>query len=289
MKKKILVVFVASLVTIFALVACKSNSNNGNDSRNMTVIEPYSLGLRTNINLYFADNDKSKLIIERRIIKSDRNNIKTVIINELFKGPQSVNFENIIPNDVSIISTSELGGVLYLNLSAGIKNIDVDEKTEALILYSLVNTISDYSNESSIQILVEGERCNRFIKYYDVREPIKSSDIMMKDYKSPMDLINLYFCELRDGKFETALSMVKENREDAEKIKKHFLYNSEVNDSYLNFEINDYSIVQNDKQIFVTVYVQRHNSITNKEIESLIRFVINVKDNGEYEIQSVDG
>ncbi|WDV44659.1 GerMN domain-containing protein [Clostridiaceae bacterium M8S5] len=252
MYKKILII--ACMLT-FILAGCGKEFYKNEDEKQWPIIEPYAYNLNSNISLYFANKTEDRLSVEKRVVKSDKNTLKNVIINELLTGPVSKDRVDIIPNDVKIISILEKDGIIYLNLSKTIKELDINEQKEALILYSLVNTICDYRSNIGIQILVEGKRCDKFIKYYSIKDTITTSELILKKYQSPISLIRTY-CDYIVNKDYSSAARMRNSYQESGDIKE-IIY--EIKSQFNNIStinIKEYTIDKYDKKIEILLVLE---------------------------------
>ncbi|WP_066507050.1 GerMN domain-containing protein [Abyssisolibacter fermentans] len=256
MRRKIL--FLIFIVT-FLLSGC-NNKYNVKENVQLPIIEPYTSDLRSNINLYFVDKDMSKLAIEKRTFKGEMTSIKNVLVNQLFTGPKSSEYINIIPSDLKILSVIEKDHVIYINLSKDIDKIDVDEKEEALILYSLINTVSNYSKIDNVQIFIEGKRRNKFINYYKIDEPLLYSNSILENYQSPITVIEKYFNSILNKKYLHAIRMrYKYVNNDIRKNDLIFDLESQF-ENITEINIKSYNIDKYDNEINLYMKIEMYNN-----------------------------
>lgn len=256
MRRKIL--FLIFIVT-FLLSGC-NNRYNVKENVQLPIIEPYTSDLRSNINLYFVDKDMSKLAIEKRTFKGEMTSIKNVLVNQLLTGPKSSEYINIIPSDLKILSVIEKDHVIYVNLSKDIDKIDVDEKEEALILYSLINTVSNYSKNDNVQIFIEGKRRNKFINYYKIDEPLLYSNLILENYQSPIAVIEKYFNSILNKKYLHAVRMrYKYVNNDIRKNDLIFELESQF-ENITEINIKSYNIDKYDNEINLYMKIEMYNN-----------------------------
>ena len=119
----------------------------------------------TVISLYFQNKESKELQIETRLIDSKElfKNPYNTLIEMLLNGPDSTNLENCIPIDTKLISTVLEGECLIVNLSKefieGAKE-NIEDKMNSI--YSIVNTVTELKEVSSVKILIEGEEGKGF-------------------------------------------------------------------------------------------------------------------------------
>lgn len=109
------------------------------------------------LTLYFADKDGDALIAENRDVHYSSNmSMEKVIMEQLLDGPDTEGLKSAIPSGTNLISVSTVDGTCYVNLDANFKNQDYTVK-EAVVIYSIVNSLSEQSNISQVQISVNGD------------------------------------------------------------------------------------------------------------------------------------
>ena len=114
--------------------------------------------------LYFADKKKTKLVREyRKISISDTQPVEQYIVTELIKGPKNENNSGLLSADTGVISVETTEGTCYVNfkqdfISKNVANSNVEE----LIIYSLVNSLTERGHIKNVQFLIEGKKTDQF-------------------------------------------------------------------------------------------------------------------------------
>lgn len=135
------------------------------------------LGETITVQLWFSDSQGQKLIVEEReIIKVE--GIARATINELIKGPGM---------DSDLLPTIPVGTVLRdINVkSDGLIIVDFSKElitnhiggttAEALTVYSIVNTLTQFPTVDRVQFLVEGQYVETLMGHMDLTQAISSS------------------------------------------------------------------------------------------------------------------
>ncbi len=120
---------------------------------------------QTAIILYFLDKDSYSLKPETRQIDSKDliNNPYNVIVNLLIDGPKSEKYLKLIPEKTKLISVELKNDTLYLNFSVDfIKEQYLGKEQEELIVKSIVNTVTEFTEINKVCILIEGESNSSF-------------------------------------------------------------------------------------------------------------------------------
>lgn len=127
----------------------------------MTEDEAKKLDEKVPILLYFADKDGKTLAVERRyILRSDvKSDIQNAVMKELLKGPSaSTVLKAALPADTKLATPVKIkNGVATVNLSKEFaENFPKNKDAQALAIYSIVNTLSELKEVSSVKFLVSG-------------------------------------------------------------------------------------------------------------------------------------
>ncbi len=118
----------------------------------------------TGITLYFADSSKTKLIKEfRKINITDTQPVEQYIINELLKGPKNKGNTKLLSSDTGVLSVETTDGTCYVNFKKDFitKNASSPD-TEKLVIYSIVNSLTERDNIANVQFLIDGKKTDKF-------------------------------------------------------------------------------------------------------------------------------
>ena len=145
------------------------------------------------LTLYFSNEKGNGLVKETREVHYSSNiSMEKLIIDQLLKGPQTKGLKSAIPLGTKLVSVSVVDGICYVNLDSNFKNQDYSIK-ENIVIYSIVNSLSEMSNISSVQISVNGDTSGVY------RDHLKLSDmyarnldyITILDTEKPVDTENI--------------------------------------------------------------------------------------------------
>jgi len=135
------------------------------------------------LTLYFANRDGDALIAETRNVHYSSNmSMEKVIMEQLLDGPDTEGLKSAIPAGTKLVSVSTVDGTCYVNLDATFKNQDYSVK-EAIVIYSIVNSLSEQSNINQVQISVNGDTSGAY------RDTYKLSDFYVRnlDYVTTLE------------------------------------------------------------------------------------------------------
>lgn len=137
--------------------------------------EEYSSEMR-DVVLYFGDHTNTKLVREERTIKiTDQQPIEQYIINELIKGPADKYLHSVLSPDTVLMSVDVEDNICYLNFRSSFLGENAgDADHERLVIYSIVNSLTELKTISRVQFYMDGKRIESFgsfnIKNYIARD-----------------------------------------------------------------------------------------------------------------------
>lgn len=125
--------------------------------------EEYQSELRE-VTLYFADETKKKLVRESRTIKiTDQQPIEQYIINELIKGTNEKAERSVLSDKTVLVSVNVEDNICYLNFKASfLSDNSGGEDHEALVIYSIVNSLTELQTIGRVQFYMDGKRVKNF-------------------------------------------------------------------------------------------------------------------------------
>ncbi len=114
--------------------------------------------------LYFADETKSKLVREMRTIKiTDQQPIEQYIINELIKGTDKKNSKSLLSDNTVLVSVDVEDNICYLNFKSNfLTENSGGEIHEKLVVYSIVNSLTELQTIGRVQFYMDGKRVDEF-------------------------------------------------------------------------------------------------------------------------------
>ena len=160
-----LILIIIYLVLIFNPNISKEKSNN--KITEYTPAEELSDDeiRKTIISLYFKNIETNTLVAEAKCIdvKKLYKDPYTYLINLLIIGPESEKLESAIPEGTKVNSCTLKGNTLYVDLSKEfIDNAPSGIEEESIIVYSIVNTLTELNEVCGIKFLINGEENLQF-------------------------------------------------------------------------------------------------------------------------------
>mgnify|MGYP002277123475 CR=1 FL=1 len=134
------------------------------------------------VNLYFATKDAMYLEAEERIIKSEGVSSKYMeTIKQLITGPHSNKLTTTIPQGVEILDIEHRGETAYLNFNEDLVNNHWGGSTgEIMTVYSIVNTMTQFPEISSVKIMIENKEIETLAGHLDLSVSLERDENIIK-------------------------------------------------------------------------------------------------------------
>lgn len=112
----------------------------------------------TTLTLYFSNENGDGLVKEIRedVYYSSNISMEKLIMEQLLEGPKTKGAKSAIPEGTKLVSVSVVDGVCYVSLDEAFKNQDY-KVNEAVVVYSIVDSLSELPTISKVQISVNGD------------------------------------------------------------------------------------------------------------------------------------
>lgn len=108
------------------------------------------------ITLYFSNEKGDGLVMEKQKVHYNSNiSMEKLIIENLLDGPKEEKGKSAIPSGTNLLSVTTVDGVCYVNFDSGFLNQNY-EIQEPIVIYSIVDSLSELSTVSRVQISVNG-------------------------------------------------------------------------------------------------------------------------------------
>jgi germination protein M len=131
----------------------------GTDDIVLDFTDTNSQSTRRQIKLYFSDDNGMYLVpVDYDVIINTDEEIERTILNMLMVGPYEDGLVSTIPEDTKINNVYTNKGICYVDLSEEfITNHSGGSTGESFTIYSIVNSLTELSNISKVQFLIDGE------------------------------------------------------------------------------------------------------------------------------------
>mgnify|MGYP004535167765 FL=1 len=154
-KKLFMYLIIILLIIIFLFVgwfAIKNHKNNKKINEYIPEEEISTKQLRmTNISLFFLNEENGEIGEEIKQIDSKEllNNPEEKLINYLIEGPKNEKLKKIIPENIKLINIEKNNGILLIEFSENISNLENYEK----IKKAIIQTVSQLNEINNIKII----------------------------------------------------------------------------------------------------------------------------------------
>ena len=113
---------------------------------------------KSQIKLFFTDETGERLVTENReVVHSINTSRERLIVEELIRGPQTLGHYRTLPEGTKLLSVSLNENICYINFDSTFLNNTLEVK-EYIPVYSIVNSLSEISTVSKVQITVNGSQ-----------------------------------------------------------------------------------------------------------------------------------
>ncbi len=147
-------------------------------SDSSTVAEPVN-GETTTIVLYFAGGDGNLVPEQREVPKVTGIARKTM--EELCKGPQTDGLQSTLPAGTELLDINIRDGLCTVDFSQElVDNHPGGSSGELLTIYSIVNTLTQFSSIHQVAFLIEGQQVETLAGHMDLTIPIQRNPDILK-------------------------------------------------------------------------------------------------------------
>lgn len=123
---------------------------------------------------YFPNEEGTKLLPVEKKVKIKAENKYKAVLDELLKGATDKKMITIIPKKTKLRSVKVKDGIATVDFSGDIVKYFVGGSTgEELMIASVVNTLTEFSEIKSVKILVDGKEVETIAGHMDLTAPIK--------------------------------------------------------------------------------------------------------------------
>lgn len=123
--------------------------------------------------IYYVDAEMLRLIpVRTSIPKMSAKRTAQHILDKMIEGYDSnPKIRRIIPKDEDCLKATVRDGIAYVNISGELlENPPEGRDMEMLIIYSIVNSLTDIEGITNVRFTIDGEVRRDFIGYLDMRE-----------------------------------------------------------------------------------------------------------------------
>ncbi|MFA5523938.1 MAG: GerMN domain-containing protein [Tissierellales bacterium] len=239
------------IIFILLLMGCQTYTVLYKDDLNYPPINPMPEGYQVDISLFFPRKESDILVEEVRKVNLENKKLETVVMDELLKGTKKEDLRNVIPSGAKILSIHLQGSVAYVNFNKALINEKIVENEEVLIIYSIVNSLASIEDIDNVQILIEGEKKDKYSKHI-LNEPIGFSKLLIvTPYYSPNNIIQEYYDALLKRDFRKMFKMGSVHDVNESKYDLFESYYETQELGLANYQINNVEIIKYDNEIIL--------------------------------------
>ncbi len=157
-------------------------SLNKDNVVNNPIINPEKIN-RQKVVLYFLNEKGVKLVPEERSIEVKQSQtLEYQIVEQLIAGPAESGNSAVIPQGTKVKDIKTEEGICYVNLTSDFVNkLSGSTEREKLIIYSIVNSLTELNTVNKVQFLIEGEKISEFKGHYDFSKTFERDESLIAD------------------------------------------------------------------------------------------------------------
>lgn len=260
MKKNFLFIIIFIIIIISG---CEIYDDVESSDENTPIITPNPLEDSFDVKLYYPDKYNEKLIVKNITIKDLTRKLEIEVLEKLISSLDDNSSNNLIPNDTRIRSIDIEDQIAYINFSNELKKKELTENEEVLLIYSIVNTMTELDSINSVQILIDGEKEEVLEDVFSIENPIKYSELIVSnEYNNPLDTIEEYY-NILNSRDTTKLALLFKNIDKKSRVYYEMQY---VDRNIKDYNIKSYKLNNYRSSILVDVKVEAVTS-DNKKAE----------------------
>ena len=148
----------------------KANKSGAKDSAEKTI----------SLKVYYPDDNGMKLLSETRSIETKGDKYKAAM-ESLLEGPKVKGEVRVIPAKTKLKSIKVKDGVATVDFSEDLsKRFTGGSTGEEMLVGSIVNTLTEFSEVKSVQLLVEGKKVESLSGHMDLSKPVGRMKELLK-------------------------------------------------------------------------------------------------------------
>lgn len=169
-----------NIADLYSVYGKNTASLNRENVVNNPIINPEKIN-RQRVVLYFPDNKGKGLAREERSIEVKQSQtLEYQIVEQLVIGPDDKELKVAIPQGTKIKDIKTEEGICYVNLSNDfVSKLSGSTADEKLIIYSIVNSLTELNYVNKVQFLIEGEKISEFKGHYDFSKTFERDETLI--------------------------------------------------------------------------------------------------------------
>lgn len=94
------------------------------------------------------------------------------LVEKLLEGPETEDLSRVIPEETELLDTYVEEGTAYVNFSAGLREAQLGSEAEAVLVNTIVLTLTQLDEVDQVQLLIDGERVETILGHVYVYDPL---------------------------------------------------------------------------------------------------------------------
>ena len=126
------------------------------------------------IKVYYPDDNGMKLVAEMRTVEATQDGKYKAAMESLLSGTKAKGVITISPKKTKLKSVAVKDGIATVDFSEDlVKNCAGGSTGEEMLVGSIVNTLTEFPEVKSVQILLEGKKVDSLAGHLDTSKPLK--------------------------------------------------------------------------------------------------------------------
>lgn len=137
----------------------------------------------TEVVLYRAASDGSeKLLPEKVMVKHEDKNLPEKTLSALCSTkPQKAIYDDVIPIGTKVLSLKIENGLATADFSKELAKKGQGSYEEMMVVYAIVNTLTEFPEIKRVQILVEGQKRIMLGSHMDIEDPLTRNTTLLPE------------------------------------------------------------------------------------------------------------
>ena len=133
------------------------------------------------IKVYYPDEQGMKLQAVKKTVKVGSDDKYTAALKALLDGTKEKGLATIVPKQAKIKSVKVQGDTAFVDFDDNlIKKFIGGSTGEEMLVGSIVNTLTEFSEIKKVQLLVEGKKIESISGHLDLTKPVERMDNLIK-------------------------------------------------------------------------------------------------------------
>lgn len=213
--------------------------------------------------LYFVDSNKLKM--EKRAILIEDESIEEAILNYLSHGAKNQNYKTIFDYNFKLEDINIIDNICYVNLKINKNGYSLfNDKDFHLYAWSIVNTLTEQDNILKVQLLFNGEKFNKNLYSYNLRDPLpRLEGLMSKEKDFPSDIVKKFLRYISIERYDLAYGLISESSKSNTSYEKFKVISNKLNEDMTGLTLYIH-FTQNYKDYWNVVY--KYNDINGSPV-----------------------